>query len=157
MSDSALYIGLATGFCDSLTSFSSFLRDAFLALPSNLPNPNPTIVSPASTSHPLPRNGGYSFMALIAVILLTLSLTLSTLKFGAHLAIGLDSLTPTLSFRLLHKTLDRLTLFLGPATWLTAIFSRCSCPTATPGVVKPCSLPFSPLSVAWCASARRYI
>ena len=61
-------------------------------------------------------------MALIAVILLTLSLTLSTLKFGAHLAIGLDSLTPTLSFRLLHKTLDRLTLFLGPATWLTAIF-----------------------------------
>ena len=110
-----LYIGLATGFCGSLTSFSSFLRDAFLALSNNLQTPA------ASTNHPLPRNGGYSFMALIAVILLTLCLTLSALKFGAHLAIGLDPLTPTLSFRLLRKALDRLTLFLGPATWLAAI------------------------------------
>jgi fluoride ion exporter CrcB/FEX len=116
-----LYIGLATGFCGSLTSFSSFIRDAFLALSNNLPNPTPTELSPSSTNHPLPRNGGYSFMALIAVILLTLSLTLSALKFGAHLAIALDPLTPTLSFRLLRKALDRLTLFLGPTTWLAAI------------------------------------
>lgn len=34
-----LYIGLATGFCGSLTSFSSFARDFFLALSNNLPTP----------------------------------------------------------------------------------------------------------------------
>ena len=32
-----LYIGLATGFCGSFTSFSSFMRDVFLALTNDLP------------------------------------------------------------------------------------------------------------------------
>ncbi|KAK5654193.1 hypothetical protein OQA88_7624 [Cercophora sp. LCS_1] len=34
-----LYIGLATGFCGSLTSFSSFLRDAFLSISNDLTRP----------------------------------------------------------------------------------------------------------------------
>ncbi|KAI4796373.1 hypothetical protein E4T45_11995, partial [Aureobasidium sp. EXF-8846] len=34
-----LYIGLATGFCGSFTSFSSFMRDVFLALSNDLPTP----------------------------------------------------------------------------------------------------------------------
>ena len=32
-----LYVGLATGFCGSFTSFSSFIRDVFLALTNDLP------------------------------------------------------------------------------------------------------------------------
>jgi fluoride exporter len=45
-----LYIGLATGFCGSFTSFSSFLRDVFLALTNDLPlaSPNPYRESPTT-------------------------------------------------------------------------------------------------------------
>src|SRR5690242_4234516 len=34
-----LYIGLTTGFCGSFTSFSSFMRDAFLGMSNDLPAP----------------------------------------------------------------------------------------------------------------------
>ncbi|RYO96500.1 hypothetical protein DL765_011589 [Monosporascus sp. GIB2] len=54
-----LYIGLATGFCGSFTSFSSFIRDIFLAMSNDLPSPD-------MSASPTPRNGGYSFMALLA-------------------------------------------------------------------------------------------
>ncbi|RMJ21748.1 chromosome condensation protein [Aspergillus sp. HF37] len=88
-----LYIGLTTGFCGCFTSFSTFARDIFLALSNDLSSPPPSapIVS---------RNGGYSFMALVAVILLTVSLSLSSLIFGAHLALALHPLTPTIPFTL---------------------------------------------------------
>ncbi|KAB8296039.1 hypothetical protein EYC80_008848 [Monilinia laxa] len=53
-----LYIGLATGFCGSFTSFSSFIRDTFLALSNNLPSPlnhsqdySPVTASTTSASH----------------------------------------------------------------------------------------------------------
>jgi len=47
-----LYVGLATGFCGSFTSFSSFIRDVFLALTNDLPLPtsSPYRESPASIS-----------------------------------------------------------------------------------------------------------
>jgi fluoride exporter len=43
-----LYIGLATGFCGSFTSFSTFMRDVFLALTNDLPlaSPSPYRESP---------------------------------------------------------------------------------------------------------------
>jgi len=121
-----LYIGLATGFCGSLTSFSSFLRDAFLALANNLPTPNShpypagsTVPPTTSTVH---RNGGYSFMALISVIFMTVIMSMGALKVGAHVAIALDPLTPTLSFRLLRKALDRLVVVVALGAWLGAVF-----------------------------------
>lgn len=108
-----LYIGLATGFCGSFTSFSSFIRDAFLALSNDLSTPG--IPSNAS------RNGGYSFMALLAVIILTVSLSLTGLFIGAHIAIALEPITPTLPYPLTRKVLDRIAVLLGCGCWVGAI------------------------------------
>jgi CrcB protein len=121
-----LYIGLATGFCGSFTSFSSFIRDTFLALSNDLPTPlnHPQDYSPvhASTTSTVGRNGGYSFMALLAVIITTVSLCLAALFIGAHLAIFLEPYTPSLPFRLSRKLLDPLAVFLAWGCWLGAVF-----------------------------------
>ncbi|KAJ5227322.1 uncharacterized protein N7469_007328 [Penicillium citrinum] len=112
-----LYIGLTTGFCGCFTSFSSFIRDVFLALANALPDPS----LPAGSSI-ASRNGGYSFMALVAVILLTVSLSLSALIFGAHLALALAQYTPTVPFTLTRRVLDRIIVVLGWGCWLGAVF-----------------------------------
>ena len=107
-----LYIGLATGFCGSFTSFSTFMRDVYLALSNNLPS---------STGSHAARNGGYSFMALLGVILTTVSLSMTALLFGAHLALALDSITPTISFTLTRRYVDRIFVFLAWSCWFGAI------------------------------------
>ncbi|KAI0597588.1 CrcB-like protein-domain-containing protein [Biscogniauxia sp. FL1348] len=109
-----LYIGLATGFCGSFTSFSSFIRDVFLALSNDMPMPD---VGTATT----PRNGGYSFMALLAVIIGTVSLSLSGLFIGAQFAIALEPITPSLPFAFTRKCVDRLAVFLAWGCWIGAI------------------------------------
>jgi CrcB protein len=119
-----LYIGLATGFCGSFTSFSSFIRDVFLALSNDLPTPldHPadyaSNTSIASTVH---RNGGYSFMAVLAVIIITVAVCLSGLYFGAHLAIALEPYTPTLPFSFTRKVFDPFIVFVAWSCWLGAI------------------------------------
>lgn len=110
-----LYIGLTTGFCGCFTSFSSFIRDVFLALANALPDPS-------RTPPPVHRNGGYSFMALVAIILITVSLSLSAFVFGAHLALALDPITPILPFRFTRRLLDPLFVLLGWGCWLGAVF-----------------------------------
>jgi CrcB protein len=121
-----LYIGLATGFCGSFTSFSSFMRDVFLSLSNNLPAPinhaYPQGFTTPSTSSTIHRGGGFSFLALIGVILLTLCMCLTALKAGAHLAIAVESKTPTLPFTFLRKFVDRFIVFLGFGCWLGAVF-----------------------------------
>lgn len=107
-----LYIGLATGFCGSFTSFSSFIRDVFLAMSNQMVTPDLGI--PA-------RNGGYSFMALLAVTLTTVSLSLSGLILGAHLAIALERFTPSIPYPITRKILDPLGVLLGWGSWLGAI------------------------------------
>lgn len=108
-----LYIGLTTGFCGSFTSFSSFIRDVFLALSNDLPDP----------SGPSPsRNGGYSFMALVAVFLTQVALSLAALKAGSHLALALDSASFRLPFRLTRRLLDPLFTFLAVGCWIGSIF-----------------------------------
>ncbi|KAF2468981.1 uncharacterized protein BDR25DRAFT_304873 [Lindgomyces ingoldianus] len=119
-----LYIGLATGFCGSFTSFSSFIRDLFFALSNDLPSPinHPyPAANPISTTSTIPRNGGYSFMAVCAVIIITVALCYSALKVGAHLAIYLEPLTPRLPFPLLRKIIDRTTVVIAFGTWLGAV------------------------------------
>lgn len=108
-----MYIGLTTGFCGCFTSFSTFMRDVFLALSNDLPNPSGATVS---------RNGGYSFMALVAVILITVSLSMSALIFGAHLALALHPFVPTVPFRFFRRFLDPLFVLLGWGCWLGAVF-----------------------------------
>lgn len=109
-----LYIGLATGFCGSFTSFSSFIRDVFLSLANDLPSPDVG----ATTA---PRNGGYSFMALLAVIITTVSLSLAGLFVGAHLAIALERFTPTFPFVFTRKVIDRVSVVLAIGCWAGAV------------------------------------
>ncbi|CAG8956179.1 hypothetical protein HYFRA_00012096 [Hymenoscyphus fraxineus] len=119
-----LYIGLATGFCGCFTSFSSFIRDAFLALSNDLPTPlnHPADYTTFSlTTSTVPRNGGYSFMAVLAVIIITLSLCISALYVGAHIAILVEPLTPSLSLKFGRKILDPVVVVLAWGCWLGAI------------------------------------
>lgn len=120
-----LYIGLATGFCGSFTSFSSFIRDAYLALSNRLPMPvNHTYNSSDgdNINEAVSRNGGYSFMAVLAVLILTVSLSIGGLIFGAHLAIGVEKFTPRISKSATERIMNHLAMPLALALWLGAIF-----------------------------------
>lgn len=108
-----LYIGLATGFCGSFTSFSSFIRDAFLALSDDLPTP---------MGSNTPRNGGYSFMAVVAVLIITVTVSISALHLGAHLAIFLEPYTPSFPYTLTRKIIDRAAVVLAWGSWIGAVF-----------------------------------
>ncbi len=110
-----LFIGLATGFCGSFTSFSSFVRDAFLALSNALPSPSATLSSIPS------RNGGYGSEALLAVLIIHITVSISAYKFGAHLALALDPIMPTLPFQSIRRILDPLIVFLGFGSWIGAV------------------------------------
>ncbi|KAL9027356.1 MAG: hypothetical protein Q9196_004110, partial [Gyalolechia fulgens] len=117
-----LYVGLATGFCGSLTSFSSFIRDAFLALANALPMPiSHTSATPIDPTSTVRRNGGYSVMALLAVIITTVALCLSALITGAHLATVLHHYTPSIPYIVARRFLDRGVVFLAWGSWLGAI------------------------------------
>lgn len=118
-----LYIGLTTGFCGSFTSFSSFIRDAFYALANALPVPisHPSS-APISQTLNVPRNPGYSFLAILAILIITVGLSLGALQAGAHLALGLESFMPSIPFILTRKVLDRLMVMLATGCWLAGIF-----------------------------------
>ena len=109
-----LYIGLATGFCGSFTSFSTFIRDVFLAMSNDM-------VAPGFGSSAVPRNGGYSFMAMLAVILTTVSLSVSGLLLGAHIALATETYTPSIPCGVARKTLDFAAVVLGWGCWLGAV------------------------------------
>ncbi|UNI16474.1 hypothetical protein JDV02_002905 [Purpureocillium takamizusanense] len=109
-----LYIGLATGFCGSFTSFSTFIRDVFLAMSNDM-------VAPGFGTQAVSRNGGYSFMAMLAVIITTVCLSLGGLFVGAHLAIASERFTPSIPFRIARRILDPLAVFLGWGCWLGAV------------------------------------
>jgi fluoride exporter len=112
-----LYIGLATGFCGSFTSFSGFMRDSFLAMSNDLDAPlyHPASIPYPPNASPVSRNGGYSFLVLLAVLLATTCLSFSALSLGAHLALLLSPITPTLPFRLTCRILDPLMAVIGLA------------------------------------------
>ncbi|KAH7144492.1 CrcB-like protein-domain-containing protein [Dactylonectria estremocensis] len=109
-----MYIGLATGFCGSFTTFSGFIKDVFLALSNELKTPD-------VAGSPPGRNGGYSFMAMLAVIITTISLSIAGLFVGVQLAVALERITPSVPFRVARKFVDPLAVFLGFGCWLGAI------------------------------------
>nr|POE74292.1 fluoride export protein 1 [Quercus suber] len=118
-----LFVGLATGFCGSFTSFSSFARDLFLALSNDLPTPIDHLTSgvtpnPSST---ISRHDGYSFLAVLAVALTTVCLALAGLLFGTHLALALHPYTPKLPLRFIRRILDPSIPVLAFGAWLAAI------------------------------------
>ena len=118
-----LYIGLATGFCGSFTSFSSFMRDAFFALSNALKvpisHPSSTPISETINVH---RNPGYSFLAVLAVLITTVGLSLMALQLGAHTALFLEPFIPSIPFLFIRKAIDRSFVFIGWGCWLAAIF-----------------------------------
>jgi CrcB protein len=117
-----LFIGLATGFCGSFTSFSAFIRDVFFGLSNSLPVPvQHTSSGVVDSSSVIPRNGGYDFMAVAALILLTVIMCLGALKGGAHIAILLDPYTPSIPFNIARKYIDRIAVFFAFGTWLGVI------------------------------------
>lgn len=117
-----LYIGLATGFCGSFTSFSSFMRDVFYALANALPVPiNHLSTAPISQTLNVHRNPGYSFMAVCAVLTTTVGLSLGALNMGAHLALALKRFMPSLPFHLTRKVLDPLMIAVAWGCWLGAV------------------------------------
>lgn len=118
-----LYIGLATGFCGSFTSFSTFITDALLALAGALPAISSTTSYGAlATDQIRPRNFGFSLMAAMGVLIIQVSVSLTALKTGAHIALVLESFLPGLPMRFLHHVLDPLSIPLGWGCWLAATF-----------------------------------
>lgn len=115
-----LYIGLSTGFCGSFTSFSSFMRDAYLALANALPAPIPRNPAAAAGLTTVSRSAGYGFLAVCAVIIVTTTACLGALKAGAHLALALDSITPSVPFLPTRKIVDRAVVVLAWGSWLGA-------------------------------------
>jgi fluoride exporter len=89
-----LYIGLAIGFCGSSKSFSSWMGDEFSALANHLRTPpmdHPTTASHNTSAYSTSsRSAGYSFMAVLAIGVITLTLSVASLKIGAHVAILID-------------------------------------------------------------------
>ena len=117
-----IYIGLATGFCGSFTSFSTFITDAFLVLANEQASSSPTTpyhdISAASIHA---RNGGYSFMALVGVLIVHPAVSISALKTGAHIALGTERFMPSIPSKLITHWLDRMVLVLGLGCWIGAV------------------------------------
>lgn len=109
-----LYVGLTTGFCGSFTSFSALIRDVFLAMSNDLVTPGFGVTAES-------RNGGYSFMAMLAVVITTVVLSLGGLMFGAHCAIATERIIPSFPFPTTRKFMDPLFVLLGWGCWLGAV------------------------------------
>jgi len=112
-----LYIGLTVGFCGSFTSFSSFMRDAFLAMSNDLPS---SLGHPALPSQS--RSKGYSVLAVLAVLLVTPAMSLAALIFGVHFGSLTANNPPKRNLTTLTRFVDPLMVFLAIICWLIVIF-----------------------------------
>ncbi|KAE8341156.1 hypothetical protein BDV24DRAFT_151348 [Aspergillus arachidicola] len=120
-----LYIGLTTGFCGCLTSFSTFARDLFLAIANDLPVPSGpyqdvSLFGQIVTDTKAP-NGGFSFMAIIAILLTEIGLSLAGLFLGAHIAIFAAPWTPSIPFPRLRRVLNFLVVLFAGSCWAALI------------------------------------
>lgn len=114
------YIGLTVGFCGSLTSFASIARDVFFAISNNI-DTNST-ANNFVTNQARSRSAGFNVMAVLAVCILELSLSLIALKTGTHLAIAIAPfsrfIAPNVNF---EKHINRIIMPLACVTWIGAI------------------------------------
>ena len=120
-----LFIGLTTGFCGSLTSFSTFIRDVFLALSNDLTVPfgsysDVSLFDSAPSGAHAP-NGGFSFMSILAVLFTEIGLSLCGLILGAHLAMATSAYMPTLSQWSLRRFVDPIVCILAISSWVAVI------------------------------------
>jgi fluoride ion exporter CrcB/FEX len=99
----ALYIGLTTGFCGSLTSFSTFMWNCLQAL--------------ANLDPSYPRGRGYNFLALCGQVVITLCGSIAGLRFGAHIAQVSRHLLPSVQMHKGRRGVDLLGVALGILGW----------------------------------------
>ena len=101
-STSSLYVGLTTGFCGSLTSFSALMHDAFLSISNDLPGlGSDTAIFDndeirAVSGGGLSRSAFYSILAVLATLIINAALSIGAFVGGQHLASGLGSALPML-------------------------------------------------------------
>ena len=104
--------------------------------------------APSQTTTPLSRNGGFSLLALLATIIITPTLCLGALQFGAHIALGIERFTPNLSRSFTRRFLDRCIVPLALLSWLGAVLMAIF-PPDRPGQ------PIPPASSSWAAETWR--
>jgi len=80
----ALYLGLTSGFCGSLTTFSAWALDTYEA---------------AANVEGAQRNGGYNVLAALAQLLLTLAVAVAAFRVGNHAGILFAQLPPRQQLR----------------------------------------------------------
>ena len=122
-----LFIGLSTGFCGSLTSFSSFIRDMFLAASNDLTTPL-TNTDATTTLTLLTRNNGYSVEATLAVAIITVAVSLAALSIGAQLASFLTHFGAVPSLTRFTRLFNPTIAFIGPAVWAAMIILSATVP-----------------------------
>lgn len=108
-----LYIGLAVGFCGSFTSYSSFMRDMFIGLSNDLAGKGQTAE---------PRYAGWSVASVFGVVVTEISVSVSALTLGAHIAIALQPLLSRVPNMNSAKFANPLGILLGLGSWLGAVF-----------------------------------
>lgn len=114
------YLGLTVGFCGSFTSFASICRDSFLAISNNINTDD--VSNHFVTSTAGSRGAGYSVMAVMAVLLLEICMSIIALKIGAHLAIMTERLIEDATVNVnFSKILNPLFAFLGVGMWIGAV------------------------------------
>ena len=103
----ALYIGLTTGFCGSVTSFSSFVWNCFQAL--------------ANIDPHYERSRGGNVLALLAQLVITLCISIAALRFGAHCAQLSRHLLPSVrEVTKVKRYLDMIGITLAVLGWTAA-------------------------------------
>ncbi|KAL2066265.1 hypothetical protein VTL71DRAFT_2336 [Oculimacula yallundae] len=115
-----LFIGLAVGFCGSFTSFSSFVRDIFLAMDNGLATITYTSTG-TEVGQTYSRDAGYSVMSVLAVILLEVSLCMCALHVGADSAVALEPILSKLPRANLRRFLDPAIVPLAWGAWLSCV------------------------------------
>ncbi|KAG0633851.1 CrcB-like protein-domain-containing protein [Tuber brumale] len=99
-----LYLGLTTGYCGSVTTFSSFILGAFEQL---------AITAPI---HP-GRRIGDNIAAMLAYVIGTIAISLGGLQVGAHLAVFSKGFLRELRFR----WTDTLAVPIGFGLWVASV------------------------------------
>jgi len=115
-----VFIGLSVGFCGSFTSFSSFIRDAFLTLSNELGTSAHTGSNTSGDSQSI-RTPGSSVMGVLAIVIVEICVCLSALECGAHAAIALQPTMSKLPGINTRRVLDPLIVFLAWGAWIGTV------------------------------------
>ncbi|KAG0126589.1 CrcB-like protein-domain-containing protein [Tuber indicum] len=110
-STTSLYLGLTTGYCGSVTTFSSFIIGAFEQL---------AIAAPIHPS----RRIGDNIAAMLAYVIGTIAISLGGLQVGTHLAVFSKGFSRELHFRWMDALAAPIGFGLWVAPVIMAVFIR---------------------------------